>query len=104
MFLIELYKPIEPQYIDVENLLTARFGKDNATVNEIMEYIKSKDTRKKDLPDRKWIINNQTVLVGSDQLGHFIMVWRAKMKNIAFILIITLLLLSSLSVLADKNR
>jgi hypothetical protein len=78
MFLIELYKPIEPQYIDVENLLTARFGKDNATVNEIMEYIKSKDTRKKDLPDRKWIINNQTVLVGSDPNSWTfpIMVWR----------------------------
>jgi len=78
MFLMELYKPIEPQYVDAKNLLTARFGKDNATVNEIMEYIKSKDTRKKDLPDRKWIINNQTVLVGSDPNSWTfpIMVWR----------------------------
>lgn len=76
--LFRLYKPLEPQYADAENLLTARFGKDNPTVKEIMNYIKSKDTREKDLPDRKWIINNQTVLVGSDpnSLTFPIMVWR----------------------------
>ncbi|NLK34380.1 MAG: S-layer homology domain-containing protein, partial [Gracilibacteraceae bacterium] len=42
-----LYKPMEPQYVDAENLLTARFGKDNPTVKEVMDYIKSKDTRTK---------------------------------------------------------
>jgi len=78
--LFRLYKPMEPQYIDTENLLVARFGKDNAAVKEIMVYIKSKDERKKELPDKRWSINGQTIRVGShpNSMTIDLTVWRAK--------------------------
>jgi len=73
-----LYKPIEEQYIDAENLLTTRFGKDNATVKEIMNYIKSKDVRAKELPNKKWFINEQTIRVWAypNSMSIDLTVWR----------------------------
>ena len=73
-----LYKPIEEQYIDAENLLTTRFGKDNATVKEIMNYIKSKDVRAKELPNKKWFINEQTIRVWAypNSMNIDLTVWR----------------------------
>lgn len=60
-----LYKPMEPQYEDAQNLLEARFGKDNASVKEVMAYIKSKDVRAKELPQKRWHINGHTIRVWS---------------------------------------
>lgn len=71
---------MEPQYVDTENLLTARFGKDNSAIKEIMTYIKSKDIRKKELPDKRWTINGQTIRVASNpnSMNIGVTVWRAK--------------------------
>ena len=76
--LVRMWKPLEPQYKDVEALLRYRFGKDNKTVTEIMNYIKLKDIRAKELPDKKWFINSKTVKVGSgdNESTVCIQVWR----------------------------
>lgn len=76
--LVRMYKPLEPQYKDVEALLRYRFGKDNKTVTEIMKYIKEKDIRAKKLPDKEWIINGKTVKVGSgsNEITVCVQVWR----------------------------
>lgn len=76
--IILLYKSVEPQYNDTQNLLEARFGKNNGTVKEIMNYIKSKEVRAKELPDKKWYINGHTIRVGSDpnSMEINITVWR----------------------------
>lgn len=73
-----LYKPIEPQYEDAQNLLEARFGENNATVKEVMSYIKSKDVRAKELPQKKWYINGQTIRVISsyNSMSIALQVWR----------------------------
>ena len=73
-------KPLEPQYKDAENLLTARFGKDNFAVKEVMAYIKSKDVRKKELDLKYWTINGQKVSVDSsyNSMDISMIVWRAK--------------------------
>lgn len=78
--IFRLYEPMEPQYVDTENLLTARFGKDNSAIKEIMTYIKSKDIRKKELPDKRWTINGQTIRVASNpnSMNIGVTVWRAK--------------------------
>jgi len=79
MFLFLMYKPpMETQYVDAENLLTARFGKDNPTVKEIMAYIKSKNIREKELPEKRWVINGQTIRVSSKPNAMYIglTVWR----------------------------
>lgn len=76
--LVRMYKPLEPQYKDVENLLRYRFGKDNKTVTEIMNYIKLKDIEEKELPDKEWIITGKTIKVGSgiNSRTVCIQVWR----------------------------
>lgn len=76
--LILLYKPIEPQYEDAQSLLEARFGENNATVKEVMSYIKSKDVRAKELPQKKWYINGQTIRVISsyNSMSIALQVWR----------------------------
>lgn len=51
------YKEMDDQYRDAENLLTVRFGKDNKTVKEIMNYLKSGD----DLAQKTWTINKQLI-------------------------------------------
>ena len=78
MFLFLMYKPIEPQYTDAENLLTARFGKGNAAVKEIMTYVKSKDARDKELAEKRWVINGQTIRVSSKPNAMYtgLTVWR----------------------------
>ena len=78
--IFKLYKPMEPQYTDAENLLTVRFGKGNTTLKEIMSYIKSKDVRAKELPDKRWSINGQTIRVSSNpnSMNIGLTVWRAK--------------------------
>ena len=75
-----LYKPMEPQYVDAENLLTARFGKDNPTVKEVMDYIKSKDTRTKALELKFWTENGQKLSVVSNpnSMTIALTVWREK--------------------------
>lgn len=77
-FLFIMFKPMEQQYIDAENLLKARFGKDNSTVMEIMTYIKSKDIREKELPEKRWTINGKTLRVGShpNSMTINLTVWR----------------------------
>lgn len=76
--LIMLDKPIVPQYEDAQNLLEARFGKNNATVKEVMSYIKSKDVRAKELPEKRWHINGYTIRTGSDpnSMDIDLTVWR----------------------------
>ena len=79
MFLFLMYKPpMETQYVDAENLLAARFGKDNSTVMEIMAYIKSKNIREKELPEKRWVINGQTIRVSSKPNAMYtgLTVWR----------------------------
>jgi hypothetical protein len=74
-----MYKPpMETQYVDAENLLAARFGKDNSTVMEIMAYIKSKNIREIELPEKRWVINGQTIRVSSKPNAMYIglTVWR----------------------------
>jgi len=77
-FLFRLYKPIEPQYEDAQKLLEARFGKNNATVKEVMTFIKSKDVRAKELPEKRWNINGQTIRVVSNpnSMNIDLTVWR----------------------------
>jgi len=76
--IFKLYRPMEAQYIDAENLLAARFGKGNATVKEVMDYIKSKDVRSKELERKYWIINNQelTVVSSPNSMEIGLTVWR----------------------------
>ncbi len=57
--------PLEPQYTDVENLFRKRFGEDDKTVTEIMNYIKKKKHKDYDLPYRDWKFKGQTVKVWS---------------------------------------
>jgi len=73
-----LYKPMAPQYEDAQKLLEARFGKNNATVKEVMTYIKSKDVRAKELPEKRWNINGQTIRVVSNpnSMNIDLTVWR----------------------------
>lgn len=73
-----LYKPMESQYEDAQKLLEARFGKNNATVKEVMNYIKSKDDRKKELKLKNWTTNNQTLSVVSspNSMTIDLTVWR----------------------------
>lgn len=61
-YMVRTHEPMEPQYTDMENLLAARFGRDNTTSKEIMNYIKSSNN----LPEKKWTINGQTVRVNSN--------------------------------------
>lgn len=73
-FMLRTYKPMKEQYEDAENLLVARFGKDNASVKEILNYFKSSNT----LPLQEWNINGQTIFVDSGYQTKAITVWRAK--------------------------
>jgi len=77
-FIFILFKPMEQQYTDAENLLTARFGTSNSTVKEVMAYIKSKDVRAKELPEKRWTINGKTLRVGShpNSMTIDLTVWR----------------------------
>jgi hypothetical protein len=76
--LFMLVKPLEPQYADAQALLEKRFGKDNAKVKEIMDYIKSKQIREMELPQKRWIINNHTIRVWANPNSMHIdlTVWR----------------------------
>lgn len=76
--LIMLDKPMELQYEDAQNLLEARFGENNATVKEVMNYIRSKDVRAKELPQKRWHINGYTVRVWSypNSMDIDLTVWR----------------------------
>lgn len=78
--IFKMWEPLEPQHKDAENLLTARFGKNNSTVKEIMNYIKQKDERKDELPYKEWTINGQLIAVVSypNAVNKSLTVWRAK--------------------------
>lgn len=75
-YMFRTHKSMDEQYTDAENLLSARFGKDNATVKEVMNYIRSSNN----LPEKKWTINGQLVRVNSNTSFRVINVqaWRAK--------------------------
>lgn len=57
-----LDKPMEPQYIDAENLLKARFGKDNDKVKSVMDYLRVK-AENLSMANLAWKIDNRTVTV-----------------------------------------
>lgn len=78
--MFKMWESLQPQYTDAENLLATRFGKNNSTVKEIMNYIKSKDVRDKKLPLKTWYINGQQINVSSYPNAQTIglTVWRAK--------------------------
>lgn len=57
--------PLEPQHEDLENVLKARFGENNAKVKEVMNYVRKKKDYKDSLPSKDWIINGYTVNVWS---------------------------------------
>lgn len=73
-YMVRMYKPVDNQYKDIENLLIARFGKDNSSVKEILSYLKSSDN----LPGKTWTINGQLVWVASGYQTKEVTVWRAK--------------------------
>ena len=73
-YMVRMYKPVDNQYKDIENLLIARFGKDNSSVKEILSYLKSSDN----LPAKTWTINGQLVGVASGYQTKEVTVWRAK--------------------------
>ena len=64
------WKPMEPQYKDVENLLKARFG-DQKTVKEVMTYLKSGEK----LEFKTWSISGQTIGVTSGYGVKSVTVW-----------------------------
>ncbi len=78
--MFKMWEPLEPQHKDAENLLTARFGKNNSTVKEIMNYVKKKDERADELPLKTWYINGQQINVSSypNDVSIDLTVWRAK--------------------------
>lgn len=78
--LFKMWEPLQSQYTDAENLLVARFGKNNSTVKEIMNYIKQKDERTDKLADKWWELNGQKIFTGSYPNSQTIdlTVWRAK--------------------------
>lgn len=73
-YMVRMYKPVDNQYKDIENLLIARFGKDNSSVKEILSYLKSSDN----LPAKTWTINGQSVGVASGYQTKEVKAWRAK--------------------------
>lgn len=60
---VMMYKPLEQQYIDLENILTSKFG--TKIAKEITDYVKIKKDTFDNLPDKDWTINNQIIEVGS---------------------------------------
>lgn len=71
-YMVKMYKPVENQYRDIENLLIARFGKDNSSVKEILSYLKSSDN----LTLKEWNIDGQTIFVDSGYQTKSVTVWR----------------------------
>jgi hypothetical protein len=58
-----MYKPLEPQYTDLQNILASKYG--TKLAQEITDYVKTKKDRFDNLPDRDWTVNNQIIEVAS---------------------------------------
>lgn len=73
--LVAIYLPLEPQYQDVYNIISSKFG--DRTAQEVVDYIKLKKDRSYDLPNKWLIVNNQKIYVGSKQgyLDISVQVW-----------------------------
>ena len=62
------YEYVEKQYLDIEELLTKRYG--NASeVDEIMGYLRSKTDPQIRIDEKKWTINGNEVYVGDSMNG-----------------------------------
>lgn len=62
------YEYVEKQYLDIEELLTKRYG--NAPeVDEIMGYLRSKTDPQIRIDEKKWTINGNEVYVGDSMNG-----------------------------------
>jgi hypothetical protein len=58
-----LDKPMEPQYIDAENLLKARFGENNSAIESVLDYLRVKAENPFGKPNLVWEIKDRTVAV-----------------------------------------
>jgi len=61
--LVRLYKPVEPQYEDLTNILASKF--DRKIVDEVIAYTKKKTERNDPLPLKKWQAKGHTIEAGS---------------------------------------
>ncbi len=77
-FIPEVYGPLEAQYKDMEILFKTRFGENNATIKEVLNYVYSKKGQYDDLPRKIWYTNNREIQVWSPKGDRSIsiMVWR----------------------------
>lgn len=61
---VSLYKELAPQYEDVETVLLSKF--DKKTVEEILNYIKTKKDQFDVLDEKYWKVNGKQIRVGSN--------------------------------------
>jgi hypothetical protein len=72
---VVMYKPLEPQYTDLQNILASKFGA--TTAKQITDYVRTKKDTFDDLPEKIWVVKNQTIRVisqsGADNVN--LLVW-----------------------------
>lgn len=77
---VMMYKPLEPQYTDLENILASKFG--TKLAQEITDYVKTKNDRFDNLPEKNWTVNNQIIEVASQSgsISVGILIWLPGVK------------------------
>lgn len=62
--LVRLYKPLDKQYQDLNTIMSSKF--DSKIVNEVITYVKQKQTRNQGLSSKKLVVNGFTIEAVSD--------------------------------------